>query len=629
MVLARLESSLEDYPAAIDAYGKSIAIRPDRTDLRIARAMLEERLLRFDDAASDYEHLYQLAFKDPKWMEMIAEVRARQGRSADAVAALKTALIDVAPQRAGNYFEVARRLEGWGFLDPSKTFANQGISAAGDELLASQENHEGAKTYVRVMTRLRQQDKAYVTLQGAMDAASNSLPVLEEQVAKQGIAGVSDKEWREHILATRKQNARTGMRSALTEMGATVSRYFTPEQKVAFAAFAQALRAPMSDAEVRQFAIPLAQAAGLAEQEAAWHYELLMKAPTDPANSGQLAAFEQLQRQRLKFAELAQQLEILVPRFPPQFHNTVVLDAAEAYRAAGDTDNEFRLLSSVGAENLGGTKQTCWFALLLKRDPQKLVQIAGTWQPWGQAAADFVVANGDAELTNAAVTARSSSRPPVWGKSYTALVGLYFAEKQPAVNTAFVNALGDQTIAERIGKQVDRNNQLAGDIWFYYASRYGEYLADTWQDTPEDFLPAELEHNPASADPYLSLGDYYMDLGDTGKAIEQYKYTLEFASRADIHEKLAVAYFKSKNRAGAIAQWKLFFAAELNQVNNARLPESFWADFGRACDHVRTLGLLADLKPEIEQLVRAYLHRNGNYRSNAVLHSVYVLQSDP
>jgi len=133
MVLARIRGNLEDFPAAIDAYGKAITIRPDRSDLRIARAALEERLLRFDDAASDYEHLYQLAYKDPKWMEKIAEVRARQGRSADVVAALKTALIDVAPERAGNYFEVARRLEAWGLLEPGKTFAEQGVGAAGDK----------------------------------------------------------------------------------------------------------------------------------------------------------------------------------------------------------------------------------------------------------------------------------------------------------------------------------------------------------------------------------------------------------------------------------------------------------------------------------------------------------------
>jgi tetratricopeptide (TPR) repeat protein len=79
MVLARIQTSLEEFSAAIDTYGKSIIIRPDRTDLRIARAGLVERLMRFDDAVSDYERIYQLAYKDPKWMEKIAEVRAENG----------------------------------------------------------------------------------------------------------------------------------------------------------------------------------------------------------------------------------------------------------------------------------------------------------------------------------------------------------------------------------------------------------------------------------------------------------------------------------------------------------------------------------------------------------------------
>ena len=122
------------------------------------------------------------------------------------------------------------------------------------------------------------------------------------------------------------------------------------------------------------------------------------------------------------------------------------------------------------------------------------------------------------------------------------------------------------------------------------------------QDAAEDFLPAELEHSPASVEPYVSLGDYYMDLGDSRKAIEQYQYALEL-SPADvaIHDKLALAYYKSRNRADAVAQWKLFFAAQLNQVNNSRLTDTFWTDFGRACDHVRTRGLFGEVKPEIEQ----------------------------
>ncbi len=80
--------------------------------------------------------------------------------------------------------------------------------------------------------------------------------------------------------------------------------------------------------------------------------------------------------------------------------------------------------------------------------------------------------------------------------AYNALVGLYFAERTPEVNGAFLSALGDDTIAERLAKPVDRTQQLAGNIWFYYGSRYGEYAGVTKQGNPEDFLPAMLEQSP-------------------------------------------------------------------------------------------------------------------------------------
>jgi len=44
---------------------------------------------------------------------------------------------------------------------------------------------------------------------------------------------------------------------------------------------------------------------------------------------------------------------------------------------------------------------------------------------------------------------------------------------------------------------------------------------------------------------------------------------------------------------------------------------------------VRTRGFASDVKSEVDQLVRAYLHRNGNYRSNALLRSVYLAAADP
>jgi predicted Zn-dependent protease len=630
MVLARFEGNLEEFPEAVDSYGRALAIRPDRTDLRIARASLEERLERFDDAAADYDRLYQLTYKDPKWMEKVAEVRARQGRDAQVVAALKTALIDGAPVRAGNYFEVARRLESWGILGPARRFAEQGVSVAGDDLLASQENHTGAELYVRIMTRLREQQKAYATLTDAMTSASNSLPVLKEQAAKQGIAGLTDQQWRDHVLQMREQTAREGMRASMTEMGLAAARYFTPEEKTQFSVFAETLRSPMSDRDAKDFALPLVATAGLADTEARFRYQLL-KSTSRTARDwmSQLNEYVELERRRLNFAELGPAMANLARGGRTDQYAPAIEAAAHSYRASGDQDGELQMLSALGPNRLAGPDMNRWFALLLKKDPQQLVQVASSWSAWGQPAADFALAHGDAELAHAVVEARSKARPPVWEKSYNALVGLYFAENSQVVDAAFSGALGDQTIGARLGKPVNRDAQLAGDIWFYYGSRYGEYLAATKHPGSEDFLPAELEHTPASGDPHLSLGDYYLDQGNNRSAIEQYNYALELSPASTaVHDKLAIAYFKDKNRAAAIAQWKLFFSAQLAEVDSVRLPDDFWTDFSRACDHVHSRGLFADLKPDVDKVVRAYLHRNGNYRSNALLESAYLAEKD-
>ncbi len=631
MVLARTESSQEDFAAAIDSYSKALAIRPDRADLRTARATLEERLQRFDDAAADYDRLYQLTYKDAKWMDKLAEVRARQGRTADAVAALKAARIDPGSERAANYFDVSSRLESWGLLDQAKSFAEQGLKIAGGELLAIPENHEGARLYARIMTRLRNQQEAFNTLQAAVSAASDTLPVLKEQVARQGLSAVTDREYREHLRTARKQTAENGMRAALLEMGAAVARYFTPEEKVAFADFAQKMRASMDDREAFQLAIPLAGTAGLADLEGKWRFEVLLRNPgAQDRFPGLLTGFEQLQRQRLKFADLGAQLEQIGARENPLTRPHTLQLAAAAYRSAGDKDNELRVLSGLGPMHLYGENQTRWFELLLEKNRAQLVSVASAWTPFGQAGADFAIAKGDPELAQAVVASRGHSRPPVWSKSFTALAGLYFADPRPFVKAAFDDVLVDPTIGGRLGKAANRDQQLAGDLWFYYAGRYGEYLDRTRLSGAEDFLPAELEHTPASADAYQSQGDYYLEQGNVAKAIEEYQYTLELQpNRASVHDKLAVAYFRQKNRAQAVAQWKLFFAAQLDQVNRNKVEESFWPDFGASCDHLRARGVFLELKPQVDALVRRYLQLNGNYRSNAVLHSVYAAYKDP
>jgi tetratricopeptide (TPR) repeat protein len=228
------------------------------------------------------------------------------------------------------------------------------------------------------------------------------------------------------------------------------------------------------------------------------------------------------------------------------------------------------------------------------------------------------------------VAARGQGRPPVWSKSYNALVGLYYAEPTADVNNAFLGTLGDNTIAERLAKPIDRTQQLAGNTWFYYGSRYGEYLGTTKQGSPEDFLPAMLELSPASSSGYLTLADYYAGAGDTERAIADYNHTLELSpNRPEVYDSLAVAYYKRGDRTAAVAQWKQALAVLSNQLNSAHTPESFWTDFGRTCDQLGMRKLFGELQPDADAIVRTYLRHNGNYRSNALLQPAYAAIADP
>jgi predicted Zn-dependent protease len=637
VVLAHMQTSLEDYAAAIETYAKAIAVRPDRPDLYIARAELEERLMRFEEAAADYERIYQLAYKDPQWMEKLAAVRARQGKTLDVVAALRAALIDGRPENAGKYFDVAGRLEKWGMLDHARSLAELGVAVAGPDLLASAENHAGAKIYVRILTRLRQYEQADKTLQKALEDSAAELPVLKEQIQSQGVTGVTDTQWRARARLMRIEAGRSGMQSALQEMGSTVNTYFTPEERLSFANFAEAKRNGMSVEDENQFAIPLAVNAALADQEARWRLDALMQSakrrPSSFSGEDQgIQPFVDLEQRRGRFAELGAQMEQLAAALPGPARTSPLAAAADAYRAVDDKQSELRVLGNIfSLHQLDTNRQMRFFELLIEKQPQELVRIASSWSgPTGEQAADYVVAHGSPALARAAVEARSKAREPVWNKAYNALVGLYFQQRTPAVKDAFVSALGDDAIGARLAKPVDRAQQLAGNTWFYYGSRFGEYLGSAKLAGAEDFLPSILEESPASAPEYLTLAGYYADAGDMKRAIEDYNHTLDLSpDRPDVYDSVAVAYYKEGDRPAALAQWKQAFGVLLKQLNGARIPESFWRDFGRTCDQLHARNLFPDLKPDADAIVRTYLRHNGTWMSNAVLHSAYAAQADP
>ncbi len=631
-VLARAYFQLENYPGAIDAYSKSIVIRPDRVDLYIARAGLEERLMRFDDAASDYDRIYNLAYRDPQWMEKIAVVRARQGKVNDAVDALRVAVFQGHTESPSGYFEIARRLEEFGFLEQARNFAEQGVAKAGYDLLAEPANLDGVKTYVRVSTRLRRYEQIFPTLQNALNDASANLPLFQLQLQKHGVAGLTDRQWRENLRLRRVESAHAGMRVALDEMGSSVNVYFTPEDRLAFAQFAESKCKTMTPADVEDFAIPLAMSASLADQESRWRFDaLLRKAPNANTNL-EIQPFADLERRRGRFAELGAQLEKLVAARPEGQRSYISTTAADAYRTAGDELSELRTLAAAFSYGgLDASREERFFKLLLNQQPQELARIASNWSATsGERAANYVIAHATPSLAHAVVAARSKSRPAIWKKANDALVGFFLSEVTPDINTAFLSTLGNGTIGERLAKPIDRDQQLAGSTWFYYGSRYGEYLRLAKSSTSEDFLSAELESSPASASGYFNLARYYSTIGDHAHAIADYEHTLDLSpTRPDVLNALASAYYKEGNRPAALAQWNRAFQLLLAQIEKQSPPETFWRDFGKTCDDLRTRHLFAEMEPEADSIVRAYLKRNGTWRANAVLHAVFIAKKDP
>jgi tetratricopeptide (TPR) repeat protein len=570
MVLARIETFFEDLPAAIAAYSHAIAIRPDRVDLRIARASLEERLMRFDEALASYTKLYDLTYHDPHWMEKAAEIHARQGRCAEAVAALRRGFIEGRPERAQQFFDIARILDGWDLVAEARPFAERGVALSGKYLFSEQA--AGAAIYARVMTRLR-----------ACEAAIENLRA----------AGSPDDP---------------GFAQALSSMGETVARYFTPEEKTALEA---ALEKEKAAVPVEKL-LPLVQRAGLTHLEAKWRFELMM------ANRESQARLIEIQRQRMQYDELGVELEARWQAVGQRNHRDTLLDeAAEAYRAGGNVGAELRVLA-LRQERLGlsGELLQRYLDLLAVHMPDRLVVEAGQGKaPYP--ALNTAAASGNPKLALEAIRARTM--PRVWTRAYTGLAGVYYADTSPEVRTAFAEAIGDVPIGERLGRRVDRDQQLAGSEWFYYGTVYGEYTALAASGDPEDFLPGLVEGTPARADAYAMLADLYRDNHDTARALADYGHVLELnAKRGDIYDKMATIHWDAGQREEAIADWRNALAA-FRQMEDDRLPESFWTDLPAALKHIGSRKLLGDVRAQADSALRLYLRRNGYYRLEPLL----------
>jgi len=632
IVLARLETALEDYPAAIDAYGKAIRVRPEQKDLYVSKADLEERLYKLDDAVADYDQLYKLSYHDPQWRVKTAQARARQGRNADAVKALDEAWIQGVPPRASNYVQVATQLEQWGFLDDARGYSERCVEIAGADLLVEPGDQSCAVEYARVMARLRQSDAAFTRLAIArQQAESVSLAMVTQQVSQQGLSAVTNDQWRRKRITERTKQAKSGFAQALRAMATVVAEYATPEEKAQFATWLQAKRSTAMDgSELREVYLPAMQAAGLLDMESDLLWAFVEK--SGEQKHGELSEWMQLQQKRVQLEGVGAKLETYAASLPHLQQSPVWQHAEVVYRTQGDSASELRMLDKLAA-SFGFSGDARYMELLLAARPQSLIDKAssnfGTQNEIGDRVAQFLLANGKSDQALAGISARSSGRPAVWKKAYTGLTGLYLRAHTPQVRDAFNGALGgDATIGERVAHAVNRNEQLAGEVWFYYGSRYGEYLDADKDAQAEGYLEAELEHTPERANAYTQLADYSAQAGRTDYALADYQRSLDLKSdQPAVLNSIANLEWKQGRQADAQAAWQLA-VKKLAAEQDSHMQQSFWGDFAQVVGDVAKNGQYAAISQQVEAILRAYLKRNGEYRAEELLEAGYHAHGD-
>ena len=580
IVSARIETVMENYPAAIADYDLAMKDRPDRSDIVEARANLEDRLMRFADAERSYLRLYELSYHAPEWLERVAEERARLGRRAECVDALKTAIVGSHAETAEADFEIAERLDSWRMTDDAVAFAERGAQLAGADLFTVPFSAQ-AQTHARIMTEARHYD---VVLSRIDPAVKNRADVSQA-------------------------------------VGAVVAELYTPEEKAAFENALTAKAAAMNREQREELLLPVAMSAGLVDLESRWRLDAMMQRP-----QGYDARFTALETERGRYRELAQELEQYAARFPAA--GSALAQAATAWIAEGDVDASCALCRHWHA----ATRSTGRCSIVISRCSRPFIPISLSSLPRQRRRRDvrnravqWAIGSGNRELAYRAIHARGAQMKTVWTRAYTALAGVYFADPSPAVAAAFDGALDTRTIGERVSSPPDRNATLAGSVWFYYGARYGEYLDGQKKARAADYLPASLEDAPESADRYLALGDYYESAQQPERALAEYALVLQIdADRGDAYDHMARVQWHAGRRDEAVASWRAAIAAfERLQSKGVRVPQSFWAQETETFHDIGECHTLAVLRDDMQRLLLDYISRNGSYELDALLTAAF------
>jgi tetratricopeptide (TPR) repeat protein len=143
--------------------------------------------------------------------------------------------------------------------------------------------------------------------------------------------------------------------------------------------------------------------------------------------------------------------------------------------------------------------------------------------------------------------------------------------------------------------------------------------------TSENFMPAVLEQ--ASTDPasYTALADTYRDAHNLQAALTEYRHALELDPvKPGPEVSIAETEYGAGHRDEALAAYRNAFTLLRAMVDTHRVPETFWINFARIAADAHAHHFDIELQPATENVLNAYVRKNGTYRTDELLQSAWT-----
>src|SRR6185437_9631663 len=145
---------------------------------------------------------------------------------------------------------------------------------------------------------------------------------------------------------------------------------------------------------------------------------------------------------------------------------------------------------------------------------------------------------------------------------------------------AFDATLGVLKISDELAGATHSQQQLVGEPWFGYGTRYGLFfaLAPQAARASEDFMPAVIEQAPSDPASYAALADTYRDAHNLTAALTEYRHALELDPTEPGPEvSIAEAQYDAGHRDEALTAYRDALSILRALVDTHRVPETFWA----------------------------------------------------